>query len=439
MTPTKVSIALVEGGKAEGRIIEQDVFDIAAADGSASPSAAEHVVAAILGTQEGAFAAGHHLVSIGLTCTDQAEAAELRQALIAHDVDDVLLVSELQAAAAVAQRIGRAVGYDKTALMFVERDKATLAIVDTVDSSVVTVLSRSAHDGDRIVAVAELITGLQAHDSVVEGMVVVSAVDVGAIKAHLQNLVSVPVIAAEEPQLALARGAALASASAPRYDTSTIGLAYSNDPDETWVHSTSLVDVPTTFLGHADVITDAARVASDADVPERRKPFLLVGASLAAIFIAGMMALTIAIVVSVQPTAEQDSENAALHPGAAAPQLRPAPPTPSRPAPAPVPPAAAESPARTTVAHLMEVPAPPPEVVVHSAAPAPAAPGPAAPAPAAPPPAPAPPPLVVLPPLISQWLPSIIQPQWQPPPPFINPGPKGPRRGHGGGHGHGGD
>ena len=45
--------------------------------------------------------------------------------------------------------------------------------------------------------------------------------DVTAVKAHLKDVVSVPVIAPEEPELALARGAALASASAPRYDTST--------------------------------------------------------------------------------------------------------------------------------------------------------------------------------------------------------------------------
>ena len=61
-----------------------------------------------------------------------------------------------------------------------------------------------------------------------------------------------PVIAPEEPQLALARGAALASASAPRYDTSTIGLAYSQDPDGTTVYPLALADDATTFLGHAD-------------------------------------------------------------------------------------------------------------------------------------------------------------------------------------------
>ena len=250
MTPTRVSIALVEGEKADGAIIDHDVFEITADDGSATSSPPEHVIAAILGTQEGAFAAGHHLVSTGVTWTDHDEAAALREALVDRDIEGVLLVSELHAAAALAQTVGRAVGYDKTALMFVEREKATLAVVETVDGSVVKVLSQSLHGGDAIDVVAEMVTSLQAEESMPQGLFVVgSGVDVTAVKAHLQDLVSAPVIAPEEPQLALARGAALASASAPRYDTSTIGLAYSQVLDGTTVYQLALADDASTFLG----------------------------------------------------------------------------------------------------------------------------------------------------------------------------------------------
>ena len=44
-------------------------------------------------------------------------------------------------------------------------------------------------------------------------------------------------------------------------------------------------------------------------MPERRKPFLLVGSSLAAIFVAGVMALAIAMAVNVQPTVDQGSDD----------------------------------------------------------------------------------------------------------------------------------
>jgi hypothetical protein len=213
---------------------------------------------------------------------------------------------------------------------------------------------------------------------------------------------------------------------------STVGLAYSQDPDGTTAYPISLAEDATTFLGHADATQDTADIASDPDdVPERSKSFLLVGGSLAAIFIAGMMALTVALVVNVRPTADQGSDDMAMHPGAAAPPpaLQDAPPEAAQkqlPKPVPPPAPAAPPPARIAVAQLMELPAPPPQVVVRNAGPAPAAP------PLAPPP---PPPLVLppgIPPLVINWLPPIV-----PPPPFFNPGLRGPGFGHGNGHGRG--
>jgi len=274
MTPTVVRLALVEGEKADGVIVDHDVFDINTADGSATSRASNEVIAAVLGTQEGAIAAGHRLVSTGVTWTDRAEAAVLREALVARGIEGVLLASELHAAAALAQGIGRAVGYDKTALMFVERETATLAVIETADGSVVKVLSESLHDGGAIAAAAEMVTAPEVQQSVAEVLFVVGAgVDVTAVKAHLSNVVAVPVIAPEQPHLALARGAALASVNAPRYDASTVGLAYSQDPDGTTAQSISAIDL----VGHDDAILDASARASDADAPDRSKPFLLVG------------------------------------------------------------------------------------------------------------------------------------------------------------------
>jgi hypothetical protein len=425
MTPTTVSIALVEGEKADGVIVERDVFDIPAIDDSATSRACDHVIAAILGTQEGAIAAGHHLVSTGVTWTHHAQAALLREALVARGIEDVLLVSELHAAAALAQAVARAVGYDKTALMFVERDTATMAVVETADGSVVKVLSQGLHGADTIAVLTEMATILQAEKSMPQGMVIVgSNVDVAAVKAHLKDVVSVPVIAPEEPAVALARGAALASANAPRFDASTVGLAYSQDPEETAIYA--LADDVTTFLDvNSFVDTDDIGSESD-DVTARSKPFLLMGSSLTAIFAAGMAALAIAMAISVQPTADEVPDGRLPVPPAAAP------PGPLPPAPHQVPGPAVVAPpvpaANAATARLKVLPAPPPpRVVVRNVAPAPAAPP---PAPVAPPPvvvAPAPPPLII------PWLPQIFQP-----PPFFDPSPRGPwGRGGGGDDGEG--
>jgi hypothetical protein len=444
MTPTTVSIALVEGEKADGVIVERDVFEISTDDGSATSNASDHVIAAILGTQEGAIAAGHRLVSTGVTWTDHAQAAVLREALVARGVDDVLLVSELHAAAALAQAVGRAVGYDTTALMFVERGTATLAVVETADGSVVKVLRQSLHGVDTIAVLTAMVNSLQAEESMPQGMFVVgSEVDVTAVKAHLQDLVAVPVIAPEEPELALARGAALASANAPRFDAFTVGLAYSQVHDGTTDYPLVMADDATIFVD-ANPFLDTDDIASETDdATERSKPFLLMGSSLTAIFVAGMAALAIAMAISIQPTADEAPDAMPVPPGAAAPP-GPVPPAPQQqvPDPAAVAPRLA---AANATAHLKALPpSPPPQVVVQNAAPAPAA----------PPPAPGPPPPVAAPPWppppLIQWFPPILRP-----PPFFNPGPRGPwgrgggggghgggghgGGGHGGGHGHGGD
>ena len=108
MTSTAVSIALVEGENADGVVVEHDVLDFTTVDASATSSPSDHVIAAVLGTQEGALAGGHHLVSTGVAWTDHTEAALLREALVARGLDDVLLVSELHAAAALTrQTVGR--------------------------------------------------------------------------------------------------------------------------------------------------------------------------------------------------------------------------------------------------------------------------------------------------------------------------------------------
>ena len=57
-----------------------------------------------------------------------------------------------------------------------------------------------------------------------------SGVDIAALKPQLEAVTSIPVSAPEEPETALAWGAALASASAPLFVSSTAALAYAQDP-----------------------------------------------------------------------------------------------------------------------------------------------------------------------------------------------------------------
>ena len=79
-----------------------------------------------------------------MTWTDHVEAALLRDALIAHKIENVMLVSAFMAAAALTQAVGDATNYARTALLFVEPYTATLAVVDTADGSITEVRRRAS-------------------------------------------------------------------------------------------------------------------------------------------------------------------------------------------------------------------------------------------------------------------------------------------------------
>ena len=164
LTPKTVRLVLVEGIQGDGAIVDHDTFEVSPPDGSATSSAAEQVVAAVQGTLESAREGGHELKAIGVTWSDHSQGAALRDALAAKKLDDVMLVSASHAAAALAQAAGRAVGYDTTALLFIDRDTATLSVVQTDDGSVVKVLSSSLHSADAMGVLTEMAAAVDAQD-----------------------------------------------------------------------------------------------------------------------------------------------------------------------------------------------------------------------------------------------------------------------------------
>src|SRR6202012_5177426 len=90
----------------------------------------------ILDAREGAPQAGNALTSTGVTWTDPVDGAALRVAMESSKIENVMLVSAFMAAAALAQMVGSATGNAHTALLFVEPDTATLAVVDSADGSI---------------------------------------------------------------------------------------------------------------------------------------------------------------------------------------------------------------------------------------------------------------------------------------------------------------
>src|ERR1700753_2254255 len=159
MAPTAVRMVLVEGDSGDGLTGAEDKFEIADEPDATdvNVSAVDQVVSAILGTRQGAAEGGYQLTSTGVTWTDPIEAAALRDALAAHKVENVMLVSAFLAAAALAQAVGSETNYAQTALLFIEPETATLAVVDSADGSIAEV-HREALLEDDDAAVAQLAT-----------------------------------------------------------------------------------------------------------------------------------------------------------------------------------------------------------------------------------------------------------------------------------------
>ena len=403
MAPTSVRMLLVEGENADGLTIEDNQFDIADDDEAATLSASDQVISAILGTREGATEAGHELTSTGVTWTDPVDAAGLHEALATRKIENVMLVSAFMAAAALAQTVGNTVGYHHTALLFLERNTATLAVIDSADGAISDV-HKELIPGDSVAELAGMLAGLDELETQPQSVFIVgTGVDVAAIKPQLETLTALPVSAAEEPETALAWGAALASANAPLFASSTAALAYAQDPGTGAVDPFAVSpgylaapDVPFgTELGEedlaysavpdeeAEVHTVAQDVVSEEHLdhePERR-PLVLVGSILAVVFVAAALSLEVALALGIRPSVAllprplQNLIIQAPAPAAApanvqvpeanhliAPAIAPAPVN------APIPAARPAAPALVPAAPPIPVPAAPP---VHIAAPAP--------------------------------------------------------------------
>jgi hypothetical protein len=233
VTTAAVRMVLIEGEKADGVTVESGTLDTVAVGGAVKASPSEQISAAILATQRNALSNGHHLFATGVTWDDEQALETMRDSVAARDLHNVVLMTEQNAVGALAQTIGRALGYDTTAVMMMNSDTATLSLVDSDDGSNVEVRTCSLNRAKATDFLPAMAASLETRCPRAGGVFVVgSAWWVTSVKSSLERLIPQPVIVPEEPELAIARGAALAAANAPVADASTCGLAYSQDPDE---------------------------------------------------------------------------------------------------------------------------------------------------------------------------------------------------------------
>ena len=220
-----------------------------------------------------------------------------------------------------------------------------MAVVNTTDGSIIDVQREQLPDDDdqAVAALVNLVSAAEELDLQPEGLLVVgSGVDIPLIKPALEDATSLPLSVPEHPETALARGAALASANAPLFASSTAALAYALDPGTGSV--SQHVDAPG-YLAVAEAAVPSAEAGADAlaysavaddsaavytqlgpdayagvdehedfttgmypdfgrleHEPETRKPFF-VAMGVLIIFVAGVMGLVISLAFSIRPSA----------------------------------------------------------------------------------------------------------------------------------------
>ena len=333
MAPETVRMVLIEGEAAGGVTVDQNRFSVA--DEATAAAAADRVITAILGARESAAQGGYQVTTSGVTWTEPAEAAALRNALAARKIESVMLVSAFMAAAALAQAVGSATNSARTALLFVEPGTATLAVVDTTDGSIADVHRQPlpSDDDAALAKLAAMVSSAESMKARPDGVFIVgSDVDIPLIKPTLDAATSLSVTAPEEPEMALARGAALAAANAQLGAPRTVGMPYPQDPPTA---ARAFAEAPEKDSKTAPA--PAARREAAAERPSRKPVVAIVAVTM--IFIAGVVGLALALAFSMRSHPEQqpDTNQTVVAPGT------PAPP-PNAPPPGPPPPSAVQPP-----------------------------------------------------------------------------------------------
>ena len=188
VTSADVQWVLVAGVTAEGATICRDAADVDTLD---------EVIAAV---------GDNRLHAVGVTWAHAAESAAstLLDALAERGLDNVITVSQQEAAESLGAGIADRAGYGEVAVCVVEPDGALVALVDPDGVSI----ERVNPSADDVLALLDRVDGKP------EAIFVLGSADDLDSVADSFHGAAVPVITAAEADLALARGAALASARA---------------------------------------------------------------------------------------------------------------------------------------------------------------------------------------------------------------------------------
>jgi hypothetical protein len=209
VTSAAVRWVLVEGVTGDGNAVDRGATDIL--DGSTFD--AEALLTVLLDANEAVLDHGLHAVGVTWTPGGDAVAGAILDALQARDVQNAISVSEVEAAEALASGIAALAGYQDIAVCVFEPDATLVALVDADEVAVET--QNLPADGS-----AELtgsVIALDLNDRPLDAIFVVGSADLESLVSSMDTVAAAPVISSAEADMAMARGAAVASAMAVNF------------------------------------------------------------------------------------------------------------------------------------------------------------------------------------------------------------------------------
>lgn len=185
-------------GSPGGQVFDEYALDLP--DDDATTDLADTIV----GTYRAVTESGNRLSATRLYFPDAARADTLRQVLLSAGVEDVEVVSETEAATALIH------GADgETALLLVDDETATLAVVGPDGMSTSVLASAPIGAAGAAVACASVLEGIPGQaEAPLRVMLVGHRDDLESVASGIREKLSVPVQVPPDASFAIARGAA---------------------------------------------------------------------------------------------------------------------------------------------------------------------------------------------------------------------------------------
>jgi hypothetical protein len=311
MTSTSVGWVLLDGNDSHAAVLDHDAFDIVPTADSTIGETARHR-AAVRGAQSIATASGHSISSVRVTWTEgiDADAKTFVQSLADLGFDNVLATPLSTAGQAWGLEAGRENEHTKTGICILEPDAATVMIVATGAGSVRLAITENRDSADDLIE--WLRTVFRDDGWLPESLYLIgSRRDLDEVAGPIADALPIPVHDTVDAQLALARGAALASATG--LATAAPVVATKRDRARQALPSRQPVDALATTVTRLPVgtIEPPARGSK-----QRPRPWLVAHAKKVAVSAAGVAVVGAAL--SLTAGSALNGENVAAHAAQAA-------------------------------------------------------------------------------------------------------------------------